>query len=148
MSGAFGYGMGVANLKTSPTQDYFQLMFEGVDTVSSPWQPLAKGVGRWHMELAQFNAKQSRTTLEYSQKMMRCYNPLEAFSETVNFWQKLCSNFAETGEHVAAVAAKATQPPLGFELLEMPVKRARDTIVLPDLDEPELPLRHPVANAA
>jgi hypothetical protein len=134
-------------LKTSPTQDYFQLMFEGVDAVSSPWQPLAKGVGRWGMEMAQLNARQSRMTLEYSQKLLRCYNPLEAFSETMNFWQKLYSNYADASKQVATVAVKAAQPQMPFELLPLPVRRTRDTIVLPDADEPELPLRH-IADAA
>ena len=132
-------------LKSSPTHDYFQLMFEGVDAVSSPWQPMAKGFGRWQMELAQLNAKQGRTTLEYSQKMMRCFNPLEAFSETMNFWQKLFSNYTDASKQVATVAVKAAQPQMAFEVLPMPVRRTRDTIVLPDVEEPELPLRHPVA---
>ena len=142
MSGAFGHGMLVREPKTSPAQDYFQLIFEGVDAVSSPWQPMAKGLGRWQMELAQLNAKQSRMALEYNQKMMRCFNPLEAFSETVNFWQKLYTNYADASQQVATVAVKAAQPQLGFEVLPLPVKRVRDTIVLPDLEEPELPFGH------
>ena len=148
MSGAFGYGMMLREPKTSPAQDYFQLMFEGFDAVSSPWQPMAKGLGRWQLELAQLNAKQSRTSLAYSQRMMRCFNPLEAFSETVNFWQQLYSNFADASQQVATVAVKAAQPQLGFEVFPLPVKRARDTIVLPELDEPELPFGHRVADAA
>ena len=120
-----------------------------MDVVSSYWQPSYKGVGRWQLELAHLGAKQGQDLLLYSQRLMRCTNPLDAVSETMNHWQRLAQHYGEASQNMASAAVKAAQPPAvfsnAFEVLPLPVKKSRDTLHVPDFDEPELPFERKVA---
>lgn len=130
---------------TSPTHDAFQVMFDSLDMVSSIWQPSAKGFGRWQLELAQLNARQNRAALEFGRNMMRWTSPMDAMTNTWSYWQTLSGFYGMAGENLTSVVAKAAQPPLAIEIVPLPVKKARDTIVLPDHTEPELPFDRKVA---
>lgn len=130
---------------TSPTHDAFQVMFDSFDMMSSFWQPSCKGFGRWQLELAQLNARQNTAALEFSRNMMRWTSPMEAMTNTWSYWQTLSGFYGMASENLSAVAAKAAQPPLALEIVPLPVNKARDTIVLPDHNEPELPFERKVA---
>ncbi len=130
---------------TSPTHDAFQVMFDSFDMMSSVWQPSCKGFGRWQLELAQLNAKQQRAALEFSRNMVRWTSPMDAMANTMSYWQTLCGFYGIASENLTSVVATAAQPQVAFEIVPRPLKKAHDTIVLPDLNEPELPLDRKVA---
>ena len=134
---------------TSPAHDMFQYMFDSLDVVSSFYQPSAKGIGRWHLEIAHFGTQQAQANLDLTRRLMRCTSPFEAMAETMNYWQRLSQQFGQAGQNFAAAAAKAVQPPEAFtgafEALPLPARKARDTIFVPDRDEPELPFERKVA---
>ena len=129
---------------TSPTHDAFQVIFDSFDMMSTVWQPSCKGFGRWQLELAQLNAKQQRAAFEFSRNMVRWTSPMDAMANTMSYWQTLCEFYGMAGENLTSVVAKAAQP-ASSEIVSLPAKKARDTIVLPDLNEPELPFELKVA---
>jgi hypothetical protein len=145
MAFEFGRVSGVA----TPAYEMFHLMFETVDAMSGFWQPSCKGIGRWHMELAHLSAKQGQAQIELGRRLMRCTSPFDVMSETMNYWQQVSEQFGLAGQNMASAAVKATQPPAAlthaFEVLPLPVKKVRDTLQMPDFDEPELPFERWVA---
>ena len=129
---------------TSPAHDAFEVMFDSLDIMTSFWQPSCKGFGRWQLELAQLNAKQNQAALEFSRTVMRWTSPMDAMANTWSYWQTLSGLYGMASENLTTVVAKAAQPPFAFEIMPLPVKMARDSIVL-DQDEPELPFQRRVA---
>lgn len=117
---------------TSPTYDYFQMMFQGADVYSSLWQPMLKGVGRWHLEVANLNAKQSQAALQWSRDVSRSWNPADLMSANSRFWQSVSTQYADSSGRIADNVTRTVQVPLISEVVPLPTKRSHDTLSIPD----------------
>jgi hypothetical protein len=136
-------------LATSPAHDAFQFMFDTADVFSSFLQPSCKGIGRWQLEMAHLSTQQAQANMELGRRLMRCMSPFDFVSETMNYWQTLSKNVSQAGQNMAFTAVRSGPPYVAFanpfEVVPLPVKKARDTIRLPEFDEPELPFERQVA---
>ena len=105
-------------------------MFEGADAFSMYWQPLFKGVGRGQLELAHLGAKQGQAYMQWSRNVMLQPGPVGFMAASAQFWQSVSDQYADTGRKMASAVTQATQNAVPFELLTLPVKHNRDTLVI------------------
>lgn len=136
-------------LATSPAHDAFRFMFDTVDVFSSFMQPSCKGIGRWQLEMAHLGTRQAQANLELGRRLMRCMSPFDVVSVTMTYWQEFSKNVSQAGQNIAFTAVRGVPPAVAFanpfEVVQMPIKKVRDTIRLPEFDEPELPFERQVA---
>ena len=119
----------------SPYHDYFKMMFESADLISSYWQPMFKGIGRGQLELAHLSARQGQAVLQWGRSLATCLTPADMLAANVQLWQTVAGQCADASQKLASAAAQAAQAPEAFELLTLPVaKRGHDTLVLPETD--------------
>ena len=115
----------------SPSQDYFQMMFEGADMFASVWQPLLKSVGRWQLEVAGLGMKQGQAAISWSHDVARSWTPADAIAANVRYCEAVSSQYVQSSQRLAATVTRATQLPLLSEVVPLPVQRGHDQIVLP-----------------
>ena len=120
------------NPKTSPTYDFFQIMFQSADTFSSVWQPMLKGVGRWHLEVANLGAKQGQATLQLSRDLARCWTAADVTAAYGRYWQAMTSQYTESSGRIAASVSQTVQSDVVSDVVAIPSKRSRDTMTIPD----------------
>ncbi len=120
---------------TSPYHDYFQYFFEAADTVAGFWQPLAKSVGRSQLEVANLSAKQGQAALTWGRTIAMSPTPAGIMSANLQYWQTVTGHMSESSRKFASAVATAGPDSDPFQLLELPVKRSRDTLVI-DAGEP------------
>jgi hypothetical protein len=118
---------------TSPSHDYFQMMFEGADLYSSLWQPMLKSVGRWQLEVACLGVKQSQAAMAWSRDVTRCWTPADAVAANVRYLEAVSSQYAISSQRLAATVSRAVETPLYSEVVPLPVKRGHDVIELPGM---------------
>jgi hypothetical protein len=125
---------------TSPSYDYFQMLFEGADIYSSLWQPMLKSVGRWQLEVAGLSVKQSQAVLAWSRDVTRCWTPADAVAANVRYLETVSSQYAQSSQRLAATVSRAVEAPALSEVVQLNVKRGHDVIELPGLaDDHVLP---------
>ena len=117
---------------TSMTHDCFQMMFESADLYSSFWQPMLKGVGRWHLEMANLNAKHGQAALQLGRDVAHSFTPADVAQSYGKYWQTVSSQYTASSERIAASVSQTVQAPLTSEVVPLPSKRGRDTLVIPD----------------
>jgi hypothetical protein len=118
---------------TSPSHDYFQMMFEGADLYSTMWQPLLKSVGRWQLEVAGLNVKNSQAALAWSRDVTRCWTPADAVAANVRYLEAVSAQYAMSSQRLAATVSRAVEAPILSEVVQLPVKRGHDVIELPGM---------------
>lgn len=125
---------------TSPSHDYFHMMFEGADLYASVWQPMLKSVGRWHLELASLGVRQGQAALQLSRDLSRSWTPADALAANVRYFEATTQQYAQSSQRLVATVSRAVEAQVPSQVLQLPVKRSHDTIVLPGgpLDDPLL----------
>jgi hypothetical protein len=118
---------------TSPSHDYFQMMFEGADLYSSMWQPLLKSVGRWQLEVAGLSVKNSQAALAWSRDVTRSWTAADAVAANVRYLEAVSSQYALSSQRLAATVTRAVDAPIPSEVVQLPVKRGHDVIELPGM---------------
>jgi hypothetical protein len=129
---------------TSETQDYFRVMFDGADLISSFWQPMLKSVGRWHLEVAGLTVKQGQAALQLSRDLSRSMTPADVASAHARYWDAVTSQYSQSSQRLAASVARTVEAPRVSEVVPLPLKpRGHDVIELPDAvtARPEAPER-------
>lgn len=116
---------------TSPSHDYFQMMFEGADLYASVWQPMLKSVGRWHLELANLGVRQGQAALQLSRDLSRSWTPADALAANVRYLEATTQQYAQSSQRLVATVSRAVEAQVPSQVLQLPVKRSHDTIVLP-----------------
>jgi hypothetical protein len=117
---------------TSPSQDYFQMIFEGADLFASMWQPMLKSVGRWQLEVAGLGVKSGQAALSWSHDVTRSWTPMDALAANVRFLEAVTAQYAQSSQRIAASVTRAVETPPLSDVVALPLKRAHDMIVLPD----------------
>jgi hypothetical protein len=123
----------------SPSYDYFQMMFESADLYSSVWQPMMKSVGRWHLEVANLGVRQGQAALQLSRDLARAWTPADALAANMRYLEATTQQYAQSSQRLAVTVSKAVEAQVEFEVVQLPVKRSHDTIMLPGID----PVEHP-----
>ena len=126
---------------TSPSHDYFQMLFEGADLYSSLWQPMLKSVGRWQLEVAGLSVKQSQAALAWSRDVSRSWTPADAVAANVRYLETVSSQYALSSQRIAATVSRAVEAPVLSEVVPLPVRRGHDVIELPGMAEDNMPHR-------
>ena len=120
---------------SSPYHNYFQLMFEGADVLSSYWQPAFKSVGRSQLEFAGLAARQGQALMQWGRNVSMTPTPAGILAANIQFWQTFAEHISESTSKMTAAFGQAAPQSDPFELVTLPVKRVRDTIVIPGLEE-------------
>jgi hypothetical protein len=113
----------------------FQYMFEAADMAASFWQPTLKAIGRAQLELAGLQAKQTRAFIHWAYQWSRPTGPNAILNANAQFWSTIAQEYAETAPRVAAAVETAAEAAAMPEVLQMPPKPVRDTLILLDRDE-------------
>ncbi len=121
---------------TSPAHDLFEVAFQGLDLVASYWQPYFRGLGKWQLEMAQLGVKQVRSTMDFSQNLMRADHAAALPDLYRNYWTELADNAGEAARNIATAFVKAAPH---AAVLQLPIESRRpshDTLILVD-EEPQ-----------
>jgi hypothetical protein len=97
------------------------------------WQPLLKSIGRTHLEVAGFQARQTRALVHWSHRVMRATTPADYLAANTQLWETAFEQYVDVAPRVAAAvetAAEAVAPSTVHNLPE--VMPARDTLILLD----------------
>jgi hypothetical protein len=125
-------------LPSSPSashfQDYFETAFAGADLAASWWQPFLKGVGRSQLELASMQSRNAQAMLQWTRDVAGSRSFLDVISANAALCQALANHVGDAFPKVSGALSQATQPPPAFELLPLPVKRTRDSLVIADTE--------------
>lgn len=131
---------------TSAYFDFFQFMFETTDLVSAYWQTVLKSIGRSQLEVATLHARQGQAFVQWARLMAAPVPPATMIDLQFQFVRTLSDQYAEFAPRMAAAVTHATQVPTASEVLPLPVRKGRDTLVIPDRDmQPDLPFERKVA---
>lgn len=122
---------------TSSAHDVFQVVFQGADTLSSFWQPMFKGFGRWQMEMAQLSAKQTRASIELGQKIARAPYPGTVMEAYRAYWTEVGGIYADANRNISMALVRAAPHAAVLELPLKPKVRPRDTLQL--IEEADAP---------
>ena len=117
---------------TSPAHDFYELMFQGTDTLSSYWQPYLKGFGRWQLEVAQFGARQTRAWIALSQQLAKARTPDDVTYAYREYWNNVNACFEDASRNIAAAVVRASPQNIVLEMPQPSRKRAHDTLELLD----------------
>lgn len=116
---------------TSPAHDFYEVMFQAADMVSSIWQPFLKSAGRWQLEMAQLAAKQGRASMVLGQTLTRARSPDELSEAYRQYWHEVGSFYSDASRNIATALVRAAPH---AAVLELPLNRPRqhDTLRLID----------------
>jgi len=124
---------------TSPAHDYFDLMFQGTDMISSFWQPYFKSAGRWQLEVAQLAAKQTRAAIELGNHLARSSKPDDISDAFRTYWGNLHASYETATRNIGTALVKAA--PEAIVLAIPPRRRPHDTLELLGLEAEDLSQR-------
>lgn len=125
----------VSDRNTSLYYSAFQYMFEAADMTSCLWQPTLKAIGRTQLELAGLQAKQTRAVVQWAYQWMRPTTPNDFLNANALLWSTMIQQYAEVAPRMAAVVETAAESATNPEVLQLPKKPARDTLILLDRGE-------------
>ena len=121
--------------ESSHTQDYFQLMFDSADMISSIWQPMLKSAGRWQLEVAGLGMKQGQAALQLSRDLSRCMTTGDIASAHMRYWNTVTLQYAQSSQRLAASVARAQPqqvPPVSDVVTLARKPRGHDVMEWPD----------------
>ena len=118
---------------TSPAHDFFELMFQGTDMLSSYWQPYLKGAGRWQLEVAQFGARQTRAWIALSHQLAKARTPDDVSHAYRDYWNNVNACFEDASRNIAAAVVRASPQNIVLDMPQPSRKRAHDTLELIDI---------------
>lgn len=130
---------------TSPAHDFYEVMFQGADLVSSFWQPMLKGVGRWQLEMAQLTAKQTRASVELGTRMTRATSVNSVLDAYSDYWSNVSGYYAEANRNISTALVRAAPHAAVLELPMTPKPRTRDSLLLIDTGNASLDHERKVA---
>lgn len=122
------------SINTDDYYQYYQSLFETVDTTSSFWQPLLKAIGRTQLELAGLQARQAQAVVHWAHEVMRPASPMDIFNANAQLWWTLAKQWNEVTPRVAAALNSAATSVAHPAVVPMPVKPSHDTLILLDRD--------------
>lgn len=118
----------------SPYQDYYLPVFEYADMISAFWQPVFKMIGRQNLEIAQMGAKGAQAALQWSRNVATSPSPAGLMAANTQYWRSITQTYTTSSHKMASVAAEAAAASHQPSLVTLPVRRARDTIQIPQQD--------------
>ncbi len=123
---------------TAMYKDFFELAFEATDLMSVWWQPVLKGLGRTHLELAGLQSRNLQAAMAWGRAVSTARQPDAVFRANAAFCSAVVAHYQDAVPRVSVALNTATEPVAGFQLLALPVKRSRDELVIaePQLAEP------------
>lgn len=119
---------------TSFYKDFFEIAFEAADLTSLWWQPVLKGVGRTQLEFAGLQAKTMQSTLAWTRALTTARQPADIVSAHMALCHAVVSHCSDVMPRVSSAINDAAEPVVAFQLLQLPVRRDRDTLVIDDAD--------------
>ncbi|MFN0218766.1 MAG: hypothetical protein ACKVP4_08145 [Hyphomicrobium sp.] len=119
---------------TSFYQDYFEQAFAAADACAFWWQPFMKGIGRSQLELATLQSRNAQSLLNWGRAVATSKSPSDIVTANIGLCQSVAGHISEALPRVSGALANVTHPPAAFELLPLPVKRGRDSLIIPGVD--------------
>ncbi len=123
-----------ARAPTSPAHDFYEVLFQGTDIVSSYWQPMLKAVGRWHLEISHLAAKQLRANMMLANNLARAGTSSSMTQAYREYWDELSHSYSEANRNIATALSRTTAG--SSAVVHMP-RRSRDTLQLLDVEVPD-----------
>lgn len=117
---------------TSPAYDMFQVMFQGTDMISSFWQPMLKGVGRWQLEIAQAGTRQTRAAMALGQRVVRATGPGDVLEAYRDYWTDVSGVYSDASRNIATAIVRAAPHAAVLELPVTPRKHVHDRLEISD----------------
>mgnify|MGYP000002786836 CR=1 FL=1 len=115
-------------------KDYFDMAFEAADMLSIWWQPFLKGVGRTHLELAGLQSRNAQAMLQWGRQVATARQPGDVITANLELTRAIASNCNDAMPRVSVALTKAAEPVAVFELLPLPIKRTRDSMIISGFD--------------
>ena len=123
---------------TSPAHDFYEVLFQGTDIVSSYWQPLLKAVGRWQLEMSHLATKQLRANMLLANNLTRAGTSSSAMTQAYReYWDELSESYSEANRNITSALSRTTAG--SSAILHMPPRRSHDTMQLLDGVEVQVP---------
>jgi hypothetical protein len=109
--------------KSGPFENLSQACFSGLDAAAKGFEPLVKGMGRWHLEWIGLISRRVHAWVELPARLGDCKSPPDLINEQARFWQSAGEDYADgTRRLVAAAAACTVVPGVADTLLQTWVK--------------------------
>ena len=131
-----------ARRTTQLYQDYFEMAFETADIFSFWWQPVFKGFGRTHLELANLQSRNAQAFMTWGRTIASAPFPGAVISANMDLVRALTGHYNEALPRVSGALTKAAEPVTAFELLPLPLKRTHDSLIIPDRDQQDMQSTH------
>lgn len=122
---------------TSPAHDFYEVMFQGTDIVSSYWQPMLKAIGRWQLEVSHLGARQVRANMMLANSLARAGTSSAMTQAYREYWDELSQSYSEANRNITSALSRTTAE--SSAILHMPPRRSRDTLQLIDGVEVQVP---------
>ncbi len=119
---------------TSPAHDFYEVLFQGTDIVSSYWQPMLKAVGRWHLEMSHLAAKQLRANMTLANSLARAGTSSSMTQAYREYWDELSNSYSEANRNITTALSRTAAG--SSAVVHMPQRRSRDTLQLLDAEMP------------
>lgn len=116
-------------------QGYFEMVFAAADITAMWWQPLLKGIGRTHLELSAMQSRNAQAALAWTRDVGAARGVGDLQAANVRFYETVSGHIGDAIPRVSGALTQAAVPPPAFELVEMPVRQRRDTLMLLDGDD-------------
>ena len=126
---------------TSFYKDFFEMTFEATDMMSVWWQPVFKGVGRTHLEIAGLQSKNTQSMMQWGRAIATARQPGDVLIANLEFCRSVLYHCGEAAPRVSGAITTATDPVSAFQVLPLPVKRTRDSLTIEDADSDISPRR-------
>ena len=122
---------------TSAAHDFYEVLFQGTDIVSSYWQPALKAVGRWQLEVSHLAARQLRANMMLANSLARAGTSSAMTQAYREYWDELSQSYSEANRNITSALSRTTAE--SSAILQMPQRRSRDTLQLIDGVEVQVP---------
>jgi hypothetical protein len=130
--------------KSGPFENLSQACISGLDAAAKGFEPLVKGIGRWHLEWIGLISRRVHAWVELPARLGDCKSPPDLINEQARFWQAAGEDYVDGARRLtAAAAACAVVPGVTETLLQTWTKSlesnsalfSRDYLSLPEADD-------------
>lgn len=108
------------NAGAFPYRDMAQFGFGLTDVVSAFWQPMLKGIGRFHLEAASLAASNTQAAFAYSRAASRAMTPVDHANAYREYIETLAANFNRSMPRVSGAISQATDTQTALEVITFP----------------------------
>ncbi len=119
-----------------PLQNFYQMYFGGLGSLSQTYEPAAKNFARGQLEIMGLMNRRAQAISEISSRLGQCRTPQDLASEQLRFWRTAYEQYSQTAGLMMELMTPLGASPFSFgPVADQTSEDERDYITFPEPQE-------------